>query len=92
VVIATGAAWALIATSVHLALFRGLLPSYDQLAFPLALALALVDLPLLVGLYIETALGRGSITFAEVIAVSVLSGVLLSLALTELAISVRHAR
>jgi len=67
------------------------LPSYDQLAFPLALALVVVDLPLLVGLYIETALGRGSIEFAEVIAVSVLSGILLSLGLATLVRRVRRA-
>jgi hypothetical protein len=90
-VIALGAAWAAIAAAVHLALFRGLIPSYDQLAFPFAVALALLDLPLLVGLYIETAIGRGSITYAEVIVVSVVSGVLLSLALAALVLRMRGA-
>jgi hypothetical protein len=50
-----------------------------------------VDLPLLVGLYIETALGRGSIAFAEVIAVSILSGVLVSIGLSALLIRARRA-
>jgi hypothetical protein len=67
------------------------LPSYDQLPLPLAIAIVLLDLPLLVGVYIETALGRGSIAFAEVIAVSVLSGILLSLGLATLVRGIRRA-
>jgi hypothetical protein len=90
-VIASGIAWSVIASAVHLAVFRGLLPSYDQLAFPLAIALLVIDLPLLVGLYVETALGRGSITFAEVIVVSILSGVLLALGLAALLLRARRA-
>jgi hypothetical protein len=68
-----------------------LLPSYDELPLPLAIALVLLDLPLLVGVYIETALGRGSIAFAEVIAVSLLSGILLSLSLATLVRRLRPA-
>jgi hypothetical protein len=90
-VIAVGIAWAGIAAAVHLALFRGLIPSYDEVALPVAIGLALVDLPVLVGLYVETAIGRGSITFAEVIAASVISGVLLSLALAALVLRIRGA-
>jgi hypothetical protein len=58
---------------------------------PLAFGLALIDLPLLVGVYIETAFGRGSISYAEVIAVSVVSGILLAVALTALALRARRA-
>jgi hypothetical protein len=65
------------------------LPSYDQRSFPLALVV--VDLPLLVGLYVETALGRGSIAFAEVIAASLVSGVLLAIGLTALLVRARRA-
>ena len=90
-VIAFGVAWSVIASGVHLAVFRGLLPSYDQLALPLAFALVVVDLPLLVGLYIETALGRSSIPFAEVIVVSILSGVLLALGLAAVLLRARRA-
>jgi len=89
--IAIGTAWAVIAAGAHLALFRGVIPSYDQLVLPLAFALALVDLPLLVGVYIETAFGRGSISYAEVIAVSVVSGILLAAAFTALALRARRA-
>ena len=90
-VIAIGAVWGFVASGVHLAIFGGLLPAPGELPLPLAIAVVLVDLPLLGALFLETAVGRGSPTLSEVTTVSILSGAVIAIALAAFVFRVRRA-
>jgi hypothetical protein len=89
-IIAIGAAWGLVATGAHLAIFSGLLPPPGDLPLPLAITVVLTDLPLLGALFLETAAGRGSPTLNEVTAVSIVSGALIAIALAAVVFGVRR--
>ena len=91
VLIAVGVVWAILATRLHLAVFGGLLPPPGDLPLPLAIAFVIVDLPLLAALSLVTGVGRPSPTFNEVIAVTIVTGVLLTLASAAITLGVRRA-
>jgi len=86
-----GVAWAILATRLHLAVFGGLLPPPGDLPLPLAITFVIVDLPVLAALFVETGVGRASPTFNEVIALSIITGVLLAFASAAAILGVRRA-
>ena len=90
-VIAIGAAWGLVARGVHLAMFSGAFSPPADLPLPFAIALLLLDLPLLAALYLETALARSSPTLNEVTALAVLCGAVIATAVATVLRWVRRS-
>jgi hypothetical protein len=70
----SGTAWGVLAIAVFAGMVRGVLPAPGETAIPVAFGLVLAYLPFLVGIGLETLVGRGSAPFAEVAAVTIGTG------------------
>jgi hypothetical protein len=81
---AGGLLWGVVAATVFIGMFRGLLPAPGQVPLPFAIALVLLYLPFLVASGIETAVGRSSSGLTEIVAVTLASGTALGLFVTGL--------
>jgi hypothetical protein len=81
---AGGLLWGVIATAVFLSMFRGFLPAPGQVPLPVAIVLDLLYLPFLLAAGIETAIGHSSPGLAEIVAVTLASGIALGLLVTAL--------
>jgi membrane associated rhomboid family serine protease len=74
---ALGALYGVIATAVHLAMFRGYLPAPAESWLPLAIVLYIVRAPFIAAIYLSTfALGRSSPTLAELVIEALIFGAL----------------
>jgi protein-S-isoprenylcysteine O-methyltransferase Ste14 len=69
-----GLIWGVVAAAVFVAMFRGDLPAPGRAGLPVAIAMVVLYLPFLVAAGLETAVGRGSAPFAEIIGVTLASG------------------
>jgi hypothetical protein len=86
---ACGIAWGVVAATVFLAMFRGPVPAPGDAGLPLAIVLVLLYLPFIVAAGVETAAGRPSPSFAEIIGVTLASGATLGV-LGSAAIAMVH--
>jgi hypothetical protein len=71
---ACGGAWGVIATLVHLAMFRGLLPAPTESSLLIALLLYVVRAPFVAAIGIFVALGRRSSTLEELLVGALILG------------------
>ena len=69
-----GAVWGVIATLVHLAMFRGDLPAPAESSFPVAVLLCIVRAPFVAAIYLSTAIGRNSSTLVELVVEALVFG------------------
>jgi hypothetical protein len=70
----SGAVWGLIAAAVFLAMFRGAIPAPGEAGLPIAIGLVLLYLPFLGAAALETAAGRPSPSFSEIVGLTLASG------------------
>jgi hypothetical protein len=81
---AGGLLWGVIATTVFLSMFRGLLPAPAGAPLPIAIGLILLDVPFQIAVGVETAIRHSSPALAEIVAVTLASGAALGLFVTGL--------
>ena len=75
--IGCGGAYGVIASAVHLAMFRGYLPAPADSSLPLAVLLYAVRAPFIAAIYLSTfALGRNSPTLVELVVEALIFGAL----------------
>jgi hypothetical protein len=90
---ACGFGWGAVAAAVFLAMFRGDLGAPGDVGLPVAIGLVLLQLPFVVAAGLETAAGRPSPAFAEIIGVTLASGAGLGLLVSSgIALAQRVAR
>jgi hypothetical protein len=70
----SGAVWGLIAAAVFLAMFRSAIPAPGEAGLPIAIGLVVLYLPFLVAAALETAAGRPSSSFSEIVGLTLASG------------------
>jgi membrane associated rhomboid family serine protease len=81
---ALGAAWGVIATLTHLAMFRGDLPAPTESSFGVAVLLYLARAPFLAAIFLSTAIGRNSSTLVELLIEALVFGVIVGVTVAAL--------
>ena len=83
---AVGAGWSIVATLVHLAMFRRLLPAPSEGSLPVAVALYAVRAPFVAAIYLSGSITRRtSPDLGELVVEAVVIGILAALAIAALA-------
>lgn len=81
---ACGIVWGAIAAAVFVAMRAHLVPAPFEVALPVAIGPVAAYLPFVVAAGLEALLGRPSPSFAEIVGVTVMSGMALGIAMSSL--------